>query len=119
MFICAEGKLDTAEIKLLQLLRLEQSAGIRKLHYTYDLLATTSMYQGNYNKALPYALETIRHMQATGDSASASIFYNRIGSIYRELDQYKNSIPGTVKRWTICSLARWEDMRLPATMAAP
>jgi len=87
------GKLDTAEIKLLQLLRLEQSTGTRKLHYTYDLLATISMYQGNYNKALPYALETIRHMQATHDSASASIFYNRIGSIYRELDQYENSIP--------------------------
>lgn len=87
------GKLDTAEIKLLQLLRLEQSAGIRKLHYTYDLLATTSMFQGNYNKALPYALETIKHMQATGDSASASIFYNRMGSIYRELSQYGESIP--------------------------
>jgi len=87
------GKLDTAEIKLLQLLRLEQSTGTRNLHYTYDLLATISMYQGNYNKALPYALETIRHMQATHDSASASIFYNRIGSIYRELDQYENSIP--------------------------
>ena len=87
------GKLDTAEIKLLQLLRLEQSTGTRKLHYTYDLLATISMYQGNYNKALPYALETIRHMQATHDSASASIFYNRIGSIYRELDQYENSVP--------------------------
>jgi len=87
------GKLDTAEIKLLQLLRLEQSSGIRKLHYTYDLLATTSMYQGNYNKALPYALETIKYMQATRDSATASIFYNRIGSIYRELGQYENSIP--------------------------
>jgi two-component system, sensor histidine kinase PdtaS len=87
------GKLDTAEIKLLQLLRLEQSAGIRKLHYTYDLLATTSMYQGNYNKALPYALETIRHMQSTRDSASAPVFYNRIGSIYRELGQHENSIP--------------------------
>lgn len=89
------GKLDTAETRLLQLLRLQQTYESRQLHYTYDLLAATSTFRGNFNKALLYAIETIKHMQAAGDSASpsAAVFYNRMGSIYRELGQHDKSIP--------------------------
>lgn len=87
------GKLDTAEYKLRELLRLQQSRGIRQLHYTYDLLTAVSTFQGNFNKALLYSIETIRYMQATGDSTSASIFFNRMGTIYRELGQHEKSTP--------------------------
>jgi len=86
------GRLDTAESKLLELLRMQQAAGSRQLLYTYDLLAAVSMYQGNYNKALPYAMKTIRQMQLVKDTARASIFYTRIGNIYVELGQYEKSI---------------------------
>ncbi|GAA0554435.1 hypothetical protein GCM10009415_40470 [Chitinophaga japonensis] len=85
------GKLDTAELKLLELLRMQQAVRSRKLLYTYDLLAAVSTYQGNYNKALPYAMETIRQMQLVKDTAHAGIFYNRIGSIYGELGHHERS----------------------------
>lgn len=86
------GKLDTAEAKLLELLRLQQASGSRQLHYTYDLLTATSWFRGSLNKAQLYAIETIKHMQLTGDTASASVFYNRMAGIYRELGQHEKSV---------------------------
>jgi two-component sensor histidine kinase len=87
------GKHDTAENRLLQVLALQQSAGSRELQHTYDLLAAANMFRGNLNKALGYAYETLKQMQATGDSTGASIFYNRLGSIYRLLGQHEKSTP--------------------------
>ncbi|HRI61979.1 MAG TPA: histidine kinase dimerization/phosphoacceptor domain -containing protein [Saprospiraceae bacterium] len=44
------------------------------------------------NQALFYALETVKSMEATGDSASAGTFYYRLGRIYTELGQVEKGI---------------------------
>ena len=86
------GQLDTAEAELLNVLKMYKAINYRNLHYTYDLLAVTNRYRGNFQKALFYALKTIESMEATKDTAAATTFYSRLANIYRELNDPQNSI---------------------------
>ncbi|NII23813.1 histidine kinase [Pseudoflavitalea sp. X16] len=83
-----QGKLDSAEQGFLRVLKMYQDIGYANLHYTYDLLSAVATAKGNYEKALFYALETVRSMQATADSVSGGYFYGRLGSVYRELGHF-------------------------------
>lgn len=87
-----QGKRDSAEQVLLRVLKMYQSIHYANLHYTYDLLAAVSTGKGNYHQALFYALEAVKSMQATADSASAGFFYGRLAGIYKELGHVDKSI---------------------------
>lgn len=86
------GQLDTAEVELLEVLKRFKAINYPYLHYTYDLLAVTNRFKGDFNKAVYYALKTVESMEATNDSAAATTFYSRLANIYRELDQPENSV---------------------------
>jgi tetratricopeptide (TPR) repeat protein len=86
------GQLDIAEAELLEILRRYKAINYPYLHYTYDLLAVTNRFKGDFNKAVFYALKTVESMEATHDSAAATTFYSRLANIYRELDEPENSV---------------------------
>jgi two-component sensor histidine kinase len=86
-----QGQLDEAENELLQTLNIYKSIGYKKLHYTYDLLAGISTRKGNLNKALYYALEMLKSIQATGDTARAYYWYKRLADVYENLKDYEKS----------------------------
>ncbi|MDP1812817.1 MAG: hypothetical protein Q8K92_00045, partial [Leadbetterella sp.] len=102
-----QGKLDESEKELLQVIEQYKSIGFRNLHYTYDLLAALSALRGNYNQALFYALEMIKSMETTGDSASYSEFYIRIGRIYEQLNQIEKSIDCYKKAYPKSNLSKY------------
>jgi two-component sensor histidine kinase/tetratricopeptide (TPR) repeat protein len=87
-----QGKRDSAEQGFLQVIKMYQAIGYPNLHYTYDLLAAVATAKGNYHQALSYALETVKSMQATADSASAGYFYGRLAGVYKELGQFDKSV---------------------------
>jgi two-component sensor histidine kinase len=87
-----QGKLDSAETKFLQVLRMYESIGFRNLHYTYDLLSITSRLKGNYNNALLYSIKAINNAKVTGDSSALSHFYIGLAHAYHELGQTEKSI---------------------------
>lgn len=90
-----QGNLAKSEEELLKVLDMYKSIGFRKLHYTYDLLASVSTQRGNLNRALVYAIEAIKSMEATatGDSNVVSqTFYYRLARIYDMLGQTAQSV---------------------------
>ncbi len=87
-----QSKLDESEKELLEVIEKYRAIGFKKLHYTYDLLTAVATSKGNMNQALFYALETVKSMEATGDSASAGTFYYRLGRVYSELGQVEKGI---------------------------
>ena len=87
-----QGKRDSAEQVLLRVLKMYKSIHFANLHYTYDLLAAVCTAKGNYHQSLFYALEAVKSMHATGDSASAGFFYGRLAGIYKELGHLDKSI---------------------------
>jgi two-component sensor histidine kinase len=91
------SKLDECEKELLEVIEKYKAAGFKNLHYTYDLLSAVASKKGNMNQALFYALETVKSMEATGDSASAGTFYYRLGRIYSELGQVEKGIEWYIK----------------------
>ncbi|MDB4922959.1 histidine kinase dimerization/phosphoacceptor domain -containing protein [Mucilaginibacter sp.] len=86
-----QGKLDEAENELLKALSIYKSIGYKKLHYTYDLLASISNVKGNFNKALYYSLEMIKSVQATSDTAQAYVLYLKVGAVYKNLNEDEKS----------------------------
>jgi len=86
-----QGKLDEAENEMLKALSLYKSIGYKKLHYTYDLLTVISNKRGDFNKALYYALEMIKSVQATGDTSLGFSLYLRMADVYSHLNEYDKS----------------------------
>lgn len=86
------GKLDLAEIELLDVLDRYQHLGYRDLHYIYDLLAVTCRYKGDFSKCILYGSKAIESVEATHDSASATTFYSRLANMYRESGQPDKSV---------------------------
>ena len=87
-----QGKLDVAENELLHVLQLYQSLGYRKLHYTYDLLGDCCARRNDEQKELVYRMQSIRSMEATGDTLIAHNDYSRLAVIYRDLDLWNESV---------------------------
>lgn len=87
-----QRKTILAEEELLNVLQMYREAGYVKLHYTYDLLSANSMLRGNFNKALYYAIEAVRSMERTADSAGAGYFYEKIANVYRDMGKTSESI---------------------------
>jgi two-component sensor histidine kinase len=86
------GHFDSAEAELFDVLRRYKAINYPHLQFTYDLLAVTYRYKGDFDKAVYYALKTVESMEASHDSAAAITFYSRLANIYRELDDPENSL---------------------------
>lgn len=86
------GKLDLAESRYLDALKIYQYIGYRNLHYIYDLLAVTRRNKGDFRKCKYYALKAIASMQATNDSVTAHTFYKQLANLYRQSGQPDRSV---------------------------
>ena len=86
-----QRKFDTAESELFQILKEEKNINPVYIMYSYDLLAAVNMTKGEYDKALSYALKTIKTMETIGDSTLAATFFNRISIIYSFLGRPSGS----------------------------
>ena len=87
-----QGKLDLAENELQQVLRQYKDLGFQKLHYTYDLLAEVDARRDDENRELVYRLQSIKSMEATGDTVLAHYDYSRLALIYGDLDMLNESV---------------------------
>jgi tetratricopeptide (TPR) repeat protein len=93
--------------ELLEVLRIQKSIGFQNLHYTYDLLGVVYAQMGNYELALPYALDAIRSAKATADTTDLRLFYNRVGQIYLNLNQHVQALE--IFRTLLIKLSRESD----------
>ncbi len=87
-----QGQYAQSLRELLEVVRIQKSIGFRKIHYTYDLLGHVYARMGNYELALPYALEAIKSVQATADTVDLIVFYNRVGKIHLVLNQHQQAL---------------------------
>ena len=87
-----QGKLLVAETELLQVLQQLKTIHFRNLHHTYYLLGAVYHLKGDLHKELYYCLETVKSMEATGDTASAVLFYGKLALVYNELGMNENSL---------------------------
>ena len=79
---------DVAECKklTLQSLQIQKEIDFPFTQYTTDLLALISFVEGNNANYLKYSLESIRTIEATGDTVGRGYFYARAGDAYHEVD---------------------------------
>ena len=103
-----QGKLDSAETCLRNVLNRYKAIRYPKLHYTYHLLATVSTLRGDYDKGLSYALLCIDSMDKTADTLSAASFYGDLARIYEDIGNHPKAI-----EWHKKSLQTWRQEKLP------
>ncbi len=87
-----EGKLELANIQLLEVLDLYKSIGHQDLHHTYRLLSVTHQLSGNLDKSLYYALEAVKSVEKSNNKSSTFYYYKQLADIYMELQLYEKSI---------------------------
>jgi two-component sensor histidine kinase/tetratricopeptide (TPR) repeat protein len=95
--IIAETRLNQGDYgqslrELLEVVSIQQSSGLKKMHDTYDLLGHVYTRMGNYELALPYALDAIQNAKAINDTANIVMYYRRVGQIYKDLSQHDQSL---------------------------
>ncbi|CCH53572.1 signal transduction histidine kinase [Fibrisoma limi BUZ 3] len=103
-----QGKLDSAQAVLTDVLAQYKAIGYPKLHYTYNLLATVNTLKGDFDKGLSYALLCIDSMDKTKDTVSAASFYGDLARIYEEIGNHSKGV-----EWHRKSLQAWRQERLP------
>jgi two-component system, sensor histidine kinase PdtaS len=86
------GNAELAEKYFQDGILLSQAKGSSDLQYIYWRLAIVQMIKNDLNKALFYALEAIRNMEATGNRSSAGNLYIWLGRIYREIGQLEKAV---------------------------
>ncbi|MBO2012240.1 histidine kinase dimerization/phosphoacceptor domain -containing protein [Hymenobacter negativus] len=87
-----QGKDGLARAELLQVLARYHAIGYRRLHYTYDLLSVTSGNLGDYKEAFRYGQAAIESALASRDTTDLNLFYCRMGSLYRVLNQFPDAL---------------------------
>jgi two-component sensor histidine kinase len=87
-----QGDADWAIKELLQIIEKNKSAPVKDLQICYDQLGFLYVRQGNMDKALYYALKTIKTMLFSGDSVKATLYYNRVAIIYADLGKLDLSL---------------------------
>jgi two-component sensor histidine kinase len=95
--VIAEARLYQGEYgqslrELLEGVSILQSSGLKKLHATYDLLGHVYSRMGNYELALPYALDAVQNAKALNDTAQLVMYYRRVGQIYKDLNEHDQSL---------------------------
>ncbi|MEI9910242.1 MAG: histidine kinase dimerization/phosphoacceptor domain -containing protein [Bacteroidota bacterium] len=86
------GKIDLAMKKLYESQALQKSIGFKHTHYTETTIAYLELMKGNMNKALPYAVEGVKTMEAAADTVFADLFYIRLGNVYHNLGRFEEAI---------------------------
>ncbi|MDR7369901.1 histidine kinase dimerization/phosphoacceptor domain -containing protein [Flavobacterium aquidurense] len=86
------GRMDLAEKENLKCLALQKKIGFKHNHYTTTTLAFIYIQTTEIGKALYYALESIKTMEATKDYICANQFYMRLGNIYNIMGHYEEAI---------------------------
>ena len=79
------GQLDAGEQALSRVLQLYKKMGYKNLQFTYDLLSSANLFQGELKNALANCILAIEYMDKTGSDASKGYFLGNLGNIYAEL----------------------------------
>ncbi|SFO25860.1 Two-component sensor histidine kinase, contains HisKA and HATPase domains [Chitinophaga sp. YR627] len=96
-----QGKLQLAEAGLLKVLEMERAQGDKYLPRNYIQLMDISLFRSNLNKALGYGLACVQAIDESGDSSMAGMTYEKIGSIYSQLNDPTRSIEWYRKALTV------------------
>ncbi len=92
MVYMLKAEYDLAEKELLEVLAIYKKVNYPNLHYTYERLCNLETMRNGWTKALYYALEMIKSMEASGDNYSAASFYYNLGYIYRQIGQFQKAL---------------------------
>jgi two-component sensor histidine kinase len=84
-----QGRYMLAKQELLHVVALYRRSGSRRLHYTFDLLASTNLALSNYKDALEYEQAAIKNAIAVQDTAMLPQSYMLTVVIYWELNNFK------------------------------
>jgi two-component sensor histidine kinase len=76
------GNIDLAEKELLNIYKIQKNIGFKHTHYTTAPLIFINNLKNNMKKALFYAIESVKTMEATNDTVCAENFYLSLGSLY-------------------------------------
>lgn len=87
-----QGKLIVSEAELLDVLQRLKAIHYKNVHHTYYLLGAVNHLKGDLRKELYYCMETVKSMEATGDTSSANLFYTKLANVYNELGMTRNSL---------------------------
>ncbi|WP_233754036.1 histidine kinase dimerization/phosphoacceptor domain -containing protein [Algoriphagus sp. AGSA1] len=77
---------------LLEVLQIQKSIGSQELQYTYEKLGHVHKVVGNFEQALPYALESIKEARASGDTVNINSFYFLVLQIYEDMGQPQQAL---------------------------
>lgn len=83
---------DISEKFKLSGIELLKATGIKKLWKRYLGLSEIYRLQGNLNKALLYALLSLKNIEELKDKDNLYRVYNTLGNVYNDLDDYRNSV---------------------------
>ncbi len=89
----------------LQALTIEKKNHFPFTQYNEDLMAFISAVQSNHAQQLQYGLESIKSVQANGDSIGYAYFSGRLGLLYDELNKTKESL-----EWSYNSINAFKRM---------
>lgn len=87
-----KADLTKSEEIFLATLKTSKVSGRYKLPYIYYWLCTVNRYMGNYNKALGYALQSVKEMKTHSDSAFEADYYGELAQVYEALGKPAESI---------------------------
>jgi len=82
-----EAKISLAEQEYLTLIGKSAAAASYKSADIYFSLSRLNRYEGNFNKALGYALQAVKRMEVTKDSVNAHNYFGEIAEVYQALDK--------------------------------
>jgi len=82
-----QDKLSLAEQEYLTLIQRSAAAASYRSADIYFFLSRLNRYGGNYNKALGYALQAIKQMEKTKDSAGAHNYFGEVAEVYQALNK--------------------------------
>ncbi|NCD72122.1 sensor histidine kinase [Mucilaginibacter agri] len=105
-----QNKIDLAENELQQVLNDYKAIGYKKLHYTYDLLASISRAKADLHKELFYRMEARKSMEASHDMDVADYVYAKLALVYSDLSMYPQSYTWITRAMEILKAKRqFED----------
>jgi two-component system, sensor histidine kinase PdtaS len=87
-----QDKLSLGESELQAVLKRMQAIRYPYLQYPYFLFSLLYEQTANFDKALFYALETIKSMNATRDTVLAGDFYSNLALVYKSVGEHQLSM---------------------------
>jgi two-component system, sensor histidine kinase PdtaS len=84
-----QDKLSIGESELQAVLKRMQAIRYHYLHYPYFLFSLLYEQTANFDKALFYALETVKSMNATHDTVLAGDFYLNLAVVYKLVGEHQ------------------------------